>query len=131
MSSKIWRFSYSEENLKSILESGCLQFPEINPHIAAKHNSVDKIISDMRVGCFIILANFNTFENTGTVRAAGLVTKVSGDDVEVVWKKIVPSLSLHPHKIGAEQWVRENVFLINAPRAKEFKLDKLKKKLFP
>lgn len=131
MSSKIWRFSYNEESLKSIIESGKLQFPEMNPHTSAKHNSVDKIVADMSVGCFIILANFRTFENTGTIRAVGQVTNISGESVDVTWKKIVPSLSLHPHKIGAEQWARESVFLINAPRAKEFKLDVLKKKIFP
>ncbi len=131
MSSKIWRFSYSEDSLKTIIESGKLHFPDINPNIQGKHNTRDKIISDMGIGCFIILANFKDYENTGTIRAAGLVINISSESVDVTWKKVVPSLSLHPHKIGAEQWVRESVFLINAPRAKEFKLDALKKKLFP
>lgn len=130
MSSKIWRFSYSEDSLKSIIDSGRLHFPEMNPHISGKHNSVDKVISDMSVGCFIILANFKSFDNTGIIRAAGIVTSISSDGISVSWKKVVPSLSLHPHKIGADQWARESVFLINAPRAKEFKLDALKKKLF-
>lgn len=131
MSSKIWRFSYTEDSLKSIIDSGVLQFPEIIPHPSAKHNSKDKIIADMRIGCFIVLANFNSLGNVGTIRAAGLVTEIANDSVRVSWKKLVPSISLHPHKIGAEQWLKENVFLFNAPRAKEFKLDALKKKLFP
>lgn len=131
MSSQIWRFSYDQDSLKEITESGKLVFPEINPHISGKHNSIEKIIEDMSVGCFVILANFKSFENTGTVRAGGIVIDISGYDVSVRWKRIIPSISLHPHKIGAEQWERENVFLINAPRAKEFKLDALRKKLFP
>jgi hypothetical protein len=131
MSSKIWRFSYEQDSLKEITESGKLVFPDINPHIAGKHNSIAKIVEDISIGCFIILANFKSFENTGTVRAGGIVTEISGNDISVHWKRIVPSISLHPHKIGAEQWERESVFLINAPRAKEFKLDALKKKLFP
>lgn len=130
MSSQIWRFSYDQDSLKEIVESGKLVFPELNPHIAAKHNSIEKILADMSVGCFVILANFKSFENAGAVRAGGVVTGMSGSDISVQWKRIVPSISLHPHKIGAEQWERENVFLINAPRAKEFKLDALRKKLF-
>lgn len=131
MSSKIWRFSYDENCLKDIISSGRLNFPELNPHGPGKHNTVEKIISDMSVGCFIILANYTSFDNSGKIRAVGVVSSILGDHVDVLWKKLIPSLSLHPHKIGSEQWLRENVFLINAPRAKEFKLDLLKKKCFP
>ncbi len=131
MHSKIWRFSYNEHELKSIIESGTLTFPEINPVSSIKHNSKDKIIADLRVGCFIILANFDSFANTGTIRGLGKVTKINNNEVEVFWKKVVPSRSLHPHKIGAEQWVKESVFCFSPPRAKEFKLDLLAGKMFP
>ncbi|WP_219861517.1 hypothetical protein [Vreelandella piezotolerans] len=130
MSNQVWRFSYSEDTLKYILDSGKLMFPEMNPHTSGKYNTVEKVISDMSEEALIILANFKAYENTAVVRAAGKVTGINGSDVFVTWRKVVPSLSLHPHKIGADQWVKENVFLINGPRAKQFKLELLKKKLF-
>ncbi len=130
MSNQIWRFSYDPDSFQQIIESGTLPFPEINPHVAGKHNTIDKIINDMSVGSFVILANFKVFENTATVRAGGIVEDISGGQLSIRWKRIVPSISLHPHKIGAQQWERESVFLINAPRAREFKLDALRKKLF-
>ena len=130
MSNKVWRFAYDENSLKTILDSGELVFPAISPYSPGKHNTEDKVLADMGVGALVILANFKPHERIAVVRAAGKVTNIADGSVIVDWKKVVPSLSLHPHKIGAEQWEKENVFLINAPRVKQLKLDALKKKLF-
>ncbi|MFP3342667.1 hypothetical protein R0J87_09165 [Halomonas sp. SIMBA_159] len=130
MSSQYWRFQYNADALKEIIDSGKLVFPELNANAAGKYNTVEKVVSDMSLGAFIILANFNLNDRSATVKAAGIVTDVSDSAVCVQWKKLIPSLSLVPHKIGAEQWREEPVFLMNLPRAREFKLDKLKNKHF-
>lgn len=130
MSSQVWRISYEADSLAEVISSGELHFPQLNEFGPGKHNNRDKILSDMGEGAFLILANYNSVDGVASIKAAGVVTKIGDDEAEVNWKKVVPSLSLNPHKIGAEQWKSEPVFLMNAPRAKEFKLDKLKKKMF-
>lgn len=131
MSTQVWRFAYEENVLKSILGSETATFPEFNPLGEGRHNSVESIISDMKVGAVIILANFSATDSSATVRAAGKVKDIQDCSIYVDWRKIVPSLSLHPHKIGARQWEKESVFLINPQRVRDFKLDRLVKKCFP
>lgn len=131
MSTQVWRFAYEENSLKSILESETVIFPEFNPLGEGRHSSVESIVSDMKVGAVMILANFSITDSSATVRAAGKVRDIKSDSIYVEWKKIVPSLSLHPHKIGAKQWEKESVFLINPQRVRDFKLDRLVKKCFP
>lgn len=130
MRSKYWRFSYDENSLPSIVGSQSLPFPELS-YPTAKHNTKEKIIADLRIGSIIVLANFNYFESIGTARAIGVIENLNDDTIKMLWKTIVPSRSMHPHKIGAEQWKNENVFCFNAPRAREFKIDVLAKKYFP
>ena len=110
---------------------GNSNLPGFNPLGEGRHNSVESIVSDMKVGAVIILANFNIIDSSATVRAAGKVKDIRNDSIYVEWKKIIPSLSLHPHKIGAKQWEKESVFLINPQRVRDFKLDRLIKKCFP
>jgi len=131
MSTQVWRFAYEENSLKYVLESEIATFPGFNPLGEGRHNSVESIVSDMKVGAVIILANFNIIDSSATVRAAGKVKDIRNDSIYVEWKKIIPSLSLHPHKIGAKQWEKESVFLINPQRVRDFKLDRLIKKCFP
>jgi len=130
MRSKYWRFSYDENALPLIVDSKSLPFPELN-FPSAKHNTKEKVIADLREGSIIILANFNYFEATGTARAIGIVKNLQSDHIDMLWRKLIPSRNMHPHKIGAEQWKNENVFCFNLPRAKEFKIDVLATKYFP
>lgn len=130
MSTQFWRFAYEEDSLKSILNSEALPFPEFNSLSDGKYNSTKDVISSIRIGAVVILANFNTTNDSATIRAAGKVKDIKEGSVIMEWKKLIPSLSLHPHKIGAKQWSSESVFLINPQRVRDFKLDSLAKKLF-
>ena len=130
MSTQFWRFAYEEDSLKSIVNSENLPFPEFKQLSDGKHNSVADVISSMKAGSVIILANFNAVENSATVRAVGKVKDIKEEEIQVEWKKLVPSVSLYPHKIGAKQWSKESVFLINPQRVRDFKLDKIANKLF-
>lgn len=130
MRSRYWRFSFDENALGAIVESDQLPFPELNSP-AAKYNSKQQVMADLRVGSIIVLANFNHFESAGTARAIGVVESISELQVKMSWKKIIPSRNMLPHKIGAEQWKKENIFCFSVPRAKEFKIDLLADKFFP
>lgn len=120
---KFWRMAYEEENLKSIIDSGTLVFPDFKRWPMAKNKIASSITSDLRVGSVIFLANFKHYENTGTVRAVGEVSNIIGDEVEMRWKKVVPSWSLVTHKIASEQWAQEAMFCFNVKPVKEFRLD--------
>lgn len=130
MRTQFWRFAYEENSLDSIVNSEYLPFPEFSNLSDGKHNSVADIISRMKLGSVIILGNFNDVENSATIRAVGKVKDIKEEVVKVEWKKLVPSVSLYPHKISTKQWLQESVFLINPQRVRDFKLDKLKSKLF-
>ena len=130
MRTQFWRFAYEENSLQSIVNSENLPFPEFSPLSDGKHNSVADVISSIKPGSVIVLANFNDAENSAIIRALGKVKDIKEDEVKVEWKKLVPSVSLYPHKISAKQWLKESVFLINPQRVKDFKLDNLKSKLF-
>jgi hypothetical protein len=130
MRSKYWRFSYNESSLKQILSSEELTFPEISSQ-PSKYTTNAQILNDLRPDVFIILANYESNTNTATARAIGKIESIIDDTATVSWKKIIPSRSFHPHKIGATQWANDNVFCFNPSRIKDFKLDTLASKLFP
>ena len=76
MSTQFWRFAYEEDSFKSIINSENLPFPEFKNLSDGKHNSVSDIISSMKAGSVIILANFNAVESSATVRAVGKVKDI-------------------------------------------------------
>lgn len=132
MRTKFWRFAYKEEDLKDILASSSLVFPDLHRWPQAKNYSEEAILSDLRVGHFVLLANFNSAVETGTVRGVGKITSIESQTPQVDWKKPLPSWVLQPdQRGGVAQWSKEGVFCFDVNPAKRYKLDSLTKKLFP
>jgi hypothetical protein len=132
MRTKFWRFAYKEEALTAILASSSLVFPDLSRWPQAKNCSEEAIICDLRVGHFVLLANFNSTAETGTVRGVGKIESIENSTPKVQWKKPVPSWVLNPDpRGGVAQWNKEGVFCFDVNPAKRYKLDALTKKLFP
>jgi hypothetical protein len=131
MRTKFWRFAYEENELTSILRSDELAFPDLSKWPTAKNNSPEKIFEDIKIGDFILLANFNRTSETGIAKAIGKVI-VKGDvRINMHWIKSVPSLSLIPNiQGGVAVWNTEGVFCFDDQPAKRYKLDAHAKKLF-
>lgn len=131
MRTKFWRFAYNEIELKNILNSNQLLFPNLTDWPLAKNNTEEKVIADLNKGDFILLANFNPTNEIGTVRGVGRITEITDDSIVVLWKKPIPSWSLSPNRQGGvPQWNKEGVFCFDAPPAKRYKLNELTLKLF-
>lgn len=131
MRTSFWRFAYDEQNLKAILASGSIVFPELSTWPQAKNNTVEKVTSDLRDGHFILLANFDRTSEVGIVKGVGKVIKNEGAGITILWKKPIPSWSLTPSKLGGvQEWVKEGVFCFEAEPAKRYKLQALASKLF-
>lgn len=132
MRTKFWRFAYKEEALNDILASSSLAFPDLSRWPQAKNYSEEAITADLRVGHFVLLANFNSTAETGTVRGVGRIESIEDSIPKVQWKRPVPSWILQPDRRGGvPQWKKEGVFCFDVNPAKRYKLDALTKKLFP
>jgi hypothetical protein len=128
---KFWRFAYEDSELTSILNSDELPFPELGKWPIAKNNSSEQIIEDIKVGDFILLANFDRPSEIGIAKAIGQVIAKDGRKITMQWKKPIPSLSLTPDiQGGVTVWNTECVFCFDAQPAKRYKLDAHTKKLF-
>jgi len=131
MRTKFWRFAYDEDKLKDILASNELFFPNLSIWPSAKNNTEEKIIRDLKAGYFILLANFDSISETGTVRGVGKIISLENSQPVMQWKKPIPSWSLHPNRRGGvPQWEKEGVFSFDVNPAKRYKLGTLTKKLF-
>ena len=131
MRTKFWRFAYEENELTSILRSDELPFPDLSKWPTAKNNSSEKIFEDIKIGDFILLANFDRTSETGIAKAIGKVVAKGDARINMHWIKSVPSLSLIPNiQGGVAVWSTEGVFCFDAQPAKRYKLDAHAKKLF-
>jgi hypothetical protein len=131
MRTTFWRFAYDDELLEMIMASDKLYFPDLKRWPLAKNNTEEKIISALREGHFILLANFDLTSGIGTVRGVGKITAINDGQPAVLWKKPVPRLELTPDiQGGVKEWRGEGVFCFDAQPAKRYKLDAHTKKLF-
>ncbi len=131
MRTKFWRFAYDADRLETILNSETLPFPDLSRWPQAKNSSIDKVTEDLRVGDFILLANFDRNTEIGIARVIGKIMSKS-PSIRMQWKKIIPSLSLTPDiQGGVNVWLTEGVFCFDAPPAKRYKLSAHTSKLFP
>ena len=131
MRTKFWRFAYNDNLLKDIMASGQLIFPGLDLWPAAKNDSEEKIMSSLKVDHFILLANFDSTSETGTVHGVGKVINIKNGEPIIKWKKPIPSWALQPDRRGGvPQWKKEGVFCFDVNSAKRYKLDSLTKKLF-
>ena len=107
MKTNFWRFAYDETQLKSILNSNELAFPDFSSWRLAKNNR-EKVLNRLRVDHFILLANFNATDETGIVKGVGKIISIEGGDTIVSWKKAIPSWTLTPDRLGGvPQWKNE------------------------
>jgi len=131
MITSFWRFAYNEQNLKEILSSESLTFPELSCWPEAKNNTEEKIISSLREGHFVLLANFDKSSEVGIIRGVGKVIKKENTAVAILWKKTIPSWSITPSRQGGvQEWVKEGVFCFAADPAKRYKFQERISKLF-
>lgn len=131
MRTKFWRFAYEDNELISILRSDELSLPDLSKWPTAKNNSPDKILEDIKVGNFILLANFDRTSEIGIVKAIGKVIAKSDGKINMHWKKPVPNILLSPNiQGGVTVWKTEGVFCFDAEPAKKYKLDDHTKKTF-
>ena len=131
MRTKFWRFAYEDNELTTILKSDELPFPDLSKWPTAKNNSSTKITEDIKIGDFILLANFDRTSEIGIAKAIGQVIAKGDAKINMHWKRSVPSLSLTPDiQGGVTVWNTEGVFCFDAQPAKRYKLDAHAKKLF-
>ncbi|MCE9781703.1 hypothetical protein [Shewanella algae] len=131
MRTSFWRFAYDEDQLHGLLETSTLEFPDLSRWPLAKNNTKEKIISDLREGHFILLANFNLTNKIGTVKGVGKIICIEDGVVEVEWKRPIPSWTLTPNEQGGvQQWKNEGVFCFDVNPTKRYKLPALTSKLF-
>ncbi|ACA88753.1 hypothetical protein [Shewanella woodyi] len=126
-----WRVAYEDEQLGEILKSKALVLPDLSRWPIAKNKNEEKIVSELKVGHFVLMANFNPNNEIGTVKGVGKITKNDVGSVEVEWKRPIPSWSLTPNaQGGVQEWRNEGVFCFDAEPAKRYKLQALTSKLF-
>jgi hypothetical protein len=125
-----WRFAYDETKLQLILSESKLVFPNFTQWPLSK-NTEDKVLLDIKVGHYILLANFNLNTNTGAVRGVGKIISKEDTGFVVEWRKPVPFWNLSPNvQGGIQQWRNEGVFCFDATPVKHYKLAPLTEKLF-
>jgi hypothetical protein len=131
MRTSFWRFAYDEDRLHDILGSNDLVFPDLSHWPLAKNKNETKIISDLKEGNYVLLANFNRTNEIGTVKGVGEVVRINTDGVKMKWKRPIPSWSLTPNaQGGVQEWIKEGVFCFDAEPAKRYKLQARASKLF-
>lgn len=131
MRTKFWRFAYEDNELTSILRSDELPFPDLSKWPIAKNNSSEKIFENIKIGDFILLANFDRTSEIGIAKGIGQVIAKNNVKITMHWKKPIPSLSLTPDiQGGVTVWSTEGVFCFDIQPAKRYKLDAQTKKLF-
>ena len=131
MRTKFWRFAYDNDLLEAIVASDRLYFPDLKKWPVAQNSNEEKILTSIKEGHFILLANFDHNSEAGTVRGVGKVITMHGDSCTVLWKKPVPSWYLTPDRRGGvKEWNNEGVFCFDVQPAKRYKLASLTQKLF-
>lgn len=131
MRTSFWRFAYDEEHLGDILGSNSLVFPDLSQWPLAKNNNEARILSDLKEGHYVLLANFNLTNEIGTVKGVGRVTSMDTNRVVMEWKRLTPSWSLTPNaQGGVQEWRKEGIFCFDAAPAKRYKLQARTSKLF-
>lgn len=131
MKTAFWRVAYEDEQLGEILKSKALVLPDLSKWQVAMNKNEEKIVSEMKVGHFVLMANFNPNSEIGTVKGVGKITKIEEGNIEVEWKRTIPSWSLTPNaQGGVQEWRKEGVFCFDAEPAKRYKLPALTSKLF-
>jgi hypothetical protein len=131
MRTTFWRFAYDEEQLREILNSDELVFPDLSRWPLAKNNSREKVVSALREGHFVLLANFNLSNEIGTVKGVGRIMGIEAGTVEMNWMRPIPSWSLTPNaQGGVQEWRNEGVFCFDVEPARRYKLQALTSKLF-
>ena len=131
MKTAFWRVAYEDEQLGEILKSKALVLPDLSKWQVAMNKNEEKIVSEMKVGHFVLMANFNPNSEIGTVKGVGKITKIEEGNIEVEWKRTIPSWSLTPNaQGGVQEWRKEGVFCFDAEPAKRYKLHALTSKLF-
>lgn len=131
MRTAFWRFAYDDEQLGEILKSNDLVFPDLSRWPLAKNRDKEIVISDLKEGHFVLLANFNLNNEIGTVKGVGRITKNEGGRIKMEWKHPIPSWSLTPNaQGGVHEWRTEGVFCFDAEPVKRYKLKALTSKLF-
>ena len=131
MRTSFWPFAYKEDQLKEILKSDQLVFPDLSRWPLAKNKRKEAVISDLREGHFILLANFNLNQQIGTVKGVGRVNRIEEGRVDVEWKRPIPSWNLTPNNPGGvQQWRNEGVFCFDVEPVQRYKLAQLTSKLF-
>jgi hypothetical protein len=76
MRTTFWRFAYDDNALNTILASDELYIPDLSQWPISKNNTEKKVLSDLRGGHFILLANFDLATDIGTVRGVGKLTEI-------------------------------------------------------
>jgi hypothetical protein len=108
-----------------------LTFPDLSRWPLAKNDEPQKVMEKLRVGHFVLLANFHEGTQIGTVKGVGKIIGNDDDDLEVLWKKPIPSWTLTPNaQGGVYEWKTEGVFCFDAEPARRYKLSGLTSKLF-
>ncbi|MBF8161695.1 hypothetical protein IVE04_11100 [Pseudomonas mendocina] len=131
MRTKFWRFAYEASEFASIINSDELPFPEFRKWPNAKNGSRGQIIEDLKIGDFILLANFDCPSETGTVKAVGQVITKNNNEIVMHWKKVIPSRSLTPNiQGGVNVWNTEGVFCFDVEPARRYRLVEFAQKLF-
>jgi len=131
MRTKFWRVAYDEDRITEILASDKLPLPDLARWPSAKNKSSEKILSDLKAGDFVFLANFDAVKELGSVKVIGrILTKEQGVPT-MNWKRPIPSLSLTPDTPGGVlAWRSEGIFCFDAQPVKRYKLEAITKKLF-
>ncbi|MFJ9993296.1 hypothetical protein ACIQSO_21490 [Pseudomonas putida] len=131
MRTRFWRFAYNEHQLTAILESDQLPLPDLSQWPRAKNTSPQKILEDIKVGHFILLANFDRASESGKVKVMGKVLAKGDAGITLHWKKTVPSILLNPNaQGGVAEWQTEGVFCFDVEPAKRYRLERHAEKLF-
>jgi hypothetical protein len=130
MKTIFWKFSF-DEDIDSILSSKDLFFPDLKKWPHAKNNSVQNLTKRLRVGNYVLLANFNKITADGTVLGAGYIEDIQDGKFVMNWKRVKPSWTLSPQKQGGvTQWTTEGIFCFDESPAKQYMLENRLKKLF-
>jgi hypothetical protein len=128
---QFWRCAYDGDRLADILESSAIEFPELKLWPKAKNRDSERILSDMRVGDFVLLANFDRSSEIGAVRGVGRISGVEDEIITMEWRSPRPSWGLTPDiRGGVQQWLNEAVFCFDAEPARRYKLKERTTKLF-